>query len=234
MYAHSAAGRRDRGPALSRSSCATIATATTCPIWQPSCRRFATVESADDGKTIVVHLRQGVEWADGVAADRARLALHLSRRHAIRATTSRRATAGTTSRRRRARSLHDRHSLEAAVRRRARHPRDGRSPAIRRCRRIYWQRSPTSTLRAFNSQPLSSGPYLLQGVEPRIVAGVRARTRATCAAPPELKEIDWKIVPDANTLFNQLRRTRSTSIRTSTPTRSRSCERSTGSSSESS
>ncbi|HEV3195104.1 MAG TPA: ABC transporter substrate-binding protein [Candidatus Cybelea sp.] len=55
----------------------------------------------------------------------------------------------------------------------------------------------------FNQQPLSSGPYLLKAwnhgtslifvPNPRYFRG-----------PPKLKEIVWKVIPDVNTLFNEL------------------------------
>jgi peptide/nickel transport system substrate-binding protein len=56
---------------------------------------------------------------------------------------------------------------------------------------------------AFNSSPLSSGPYLL-----------KAWNHGTSLAfvpnplyfrgPPKLREVIWKVIPDVNTLFNQL------------------------------
>jgi peptide/nickel transport system substrate-binding protein len=56
---------------------------------------------------------------------------------------------------------------------------------------------------AFNDRPLSSGPYLLEQwnhgsslifvPNPRYFRG-----------PPKLKEVVWKVIPDVNTLFNQL------------------------------
>lgn len=56
----------------------------------------------------------------------------------------------------------------------------------------------------FNSNPLSSGPYLLKawnrGTDLVFVPNPRY-----FRGSPKLKEIDWKIVPDVNTLFNQLR-----------------------------
>jgi peptide/nickel transport system substrate-binding protein len=55
----------------------------------------------------------------------------------------------------------------------------------------------------FNSRPLSSGPYLLRawnrGSSLQFVPNPRY-----FRGPPKLKEIDWKIVPDVNTLFAQL------------------------------
>jgi peptide/nickel transport system substrate-binding protein len=56
----------------------------------------------------------------------------------------------------------------------------------------------------FNSKPLSSGPYLLKawnrGTDLVFVPNPRY-----FRGPPKLKEVEWKIVPDVNTLFNQLR-----------------------------
>ncbi|MBV8373779.1 MAG: hypothetical protein JOY69_11015, partial [Candidatus Eremiobacteraeota bacterium] len=56
----------------------------------------------------------------------------------------------------------------------------------------------------FNSNPLSSGPYVLKawnhGTSLIFVPNPRYFRGA-----PKLKEIEWKIVPDVNTLFNQLR-----------------------------
>jgi peptide/nickel transport system substrate-binding protein len=56
---------------------------------------------------------------------------------------------------------------------------------------------------AFNSNPLSSGPYVLKawnrGSSLQFVPNPRYFRGA-----PKLKEVDWKIVPDVNTLFSQL------------------------------
>ena len=56
----------------------------------------------------------------------------------------------------------------------------------------------------FNNRPLSSGPYILRtwnrGTSLQFVPNPRYFRGA-----PKLKEIDWKIIPDVNTLFNQLR-----------------------------
>lgn len=55
----------------------------------------------------------------------------------------------------------------------------------------------------FNSRPLSSGPYLLKawnhGSSLEFVPNPRYFRGA-----PKLKEIVWKVIPDTNTLFNQL------------------------------
>jgi peptide/nickel transport system substrate-binding protein len=62
---------------------------------------------------------------------------------------------------------------------------------------------PNLNAAAFNDHPLSSGPYLLKQwnhgsslvfvPNPRYFRG-----------PPKLKEVIWKVIPDVNTLFNQL------------------------------
>ena len=64
-------------------------------------------------------------------------------------------------------------------------------------------RLPNLDRAAFNQQPLSSGPYLLKAwnhgsslvfvPNPRYFRGA-----------PKLKEVVWKVIPDVNTLFNQL------------------------------
>jgi peptide/nickel transport system substrate-binding protein len=56
---------------------------------------------------------------------------------------------------------------------------------------------------AFNSSPLSSGPYLLKawnrGSSLEFVPNPRY-----FRGPPKLREVQWRIVPDVNTLFSQL------------------------------
>ncbi|MGC1380717.1 MAG: peptide ABC transporter substrate-binding protein [Candidatus Baltobacteraceae bacterium] len=62
---------------------------------------------------------------------------------------------------------------------------------------------PNLNTASFNQAPLSSGPYILKAwshgtslifvPNPRYFRG-----------PPKLKEIVWKVIPDVNTLFNQL------------------------------
>ena len=56
----------------------------------------------------------------------------------------------------------------------------------------------------FNSNPLSSGPYILKawnrGTDLEFVPNPRY-----FRGPPHLKEVEWKIVPDVNTLFDQLK-----------------------------
>jgi peptide/nickel transport system substrate-binding protein len=64
-------------------------------------------------------------------------------------------------------------------------------------------RLPNLNAAAFNQRPLSSGPYLLQSwnhgsslvfvPNPRYFRGV-----------PKLKQVVWKVIPDVNTLYNQL------------------------------
>ncbi|MBV8067577.1 MAG: peptide ABC transporter substrate-binding protein [Candidatus Eremiobacteraeota bacterium] len=62
---------------------------------------------------------------------------------------------------------------------------------------------PNLNVAAFNERPLSSGPYLLRewnhGASLVFVPNPRY-FRGT----PKLKEVIWKVVPDVNTLFNQL------------------------------
>jgi peptide/nickel transport system substrate-binding protein len=55
----------------------------------------------------------------------------------------------------------------------------------------------------FNERPLSSGPYVLKAWNhgSSLVFEPNARY---FRGPPKLKEVIWKIVPDVNTLFNQL------------------------------
>jgi peptide/nickel transport system substrate-binding protein len=56
----------------------------------------------------------------------------------------------------------------------------------------------------FNDRPLSSGPYVLRAWN-RGTSLVFAPNPRYFRGAPKLKEIEWKIVPDVNTLFNQLR-----------------------------
>lgn len=62
---------------------------------------------------------------------------------------------------------------------------------------------PNLNAAAFNERPLSSGPYLLKewnhGSSLVFVPNLRYFRGA-----PKLKEVIWKVVPDVNTLFNQL------------------------------
>ena len=62
---------------------------------------------------------------------------------------------------------------------------------------------PNLNTAAFNSQPLSSGPYLLKawnhGTSLVFVPNPRYFRGA-----PKIKEVVWKVVPDVNTLFNEL------------------------------
>jgi peptide/nickel transport system substrate-binding protein len=62
---------------------------------------------------------------------------------------------------------------------------------------------PNLNAAAFNEQPLSSGPYLLQewnhGSQLVFVPNPHY-----FRGPPRLKEVIWRVVPDVNTLFNQL------------------------------
>jgi peptide/nickel transport system substrate-binding protein len=56
----------------------------------------------------------------------------------------------------------------------------------------------------FNGNPLSSGPYLLKAWN-RGTSLIFVPNPRYFRGPPRLKELDWKIVPDVNTLFNQLK-----------------------------
>ena len=56
----------------------------------------------------------------------------------------------------------------------------------------------------FNSNPLSSGPYILTSWK-RATGLFFAPNPRYFRGPPKLKEVQWKIVPDVNTLFGQLR-----------------------------
>ncbi|MGA7354522.1 MAG: peptide ABC transporter substrate-binding protein [Candidatus Cybelea sp.] len=62
---------------------------------------------------------------------------------------------------------------------------------------------PNLNAAGFNEQPLSSGPYLLQewnhGSQLVFVPNPHY-----FRGPPRLKEVIWRVVPDVNTLFNQL------------------------------
>lgn len=62
---------------------------------------------------------------------------------------------------------------------------------------------PNLNTAAFNSRPLSSGPYLLKawnhGTSLVFVPNPRYFRGA-----PKIKEVVWKVVPDVNTLFNEL------------------------------
>lgn len=64
-------------------------------------------------------------------------------------------------------------------------------------------RMPDLNRAAFNQQPLSSGPYVLKvwnhGSSLVFVPNPRYFRGA-----PKLKEVVWKVIPDVNTLFNQL------------------------------
>jgi peptide/nickel transport system substrate-binding protein len=56
---------------------------------------------------------------------------------------------------------------------------------------------------AFNRHPLSSGPYILKAWNPG-TSLVFVPNPRYFRGRPKLKEVVWKIVPDVNTLFNQL------------------------------
>lgn len=56
---------------------------------------------------------------------------------------------------------------------------------------------------AFNRHPLSSGPYILKAWNPGSSLVFVPNPRYF-RGPPKLKEVVWKIIPDVNTLFSQL------------------------------
>ena len=56
---------------------------------------------------------------------------------------------------------------------------------------------------SFNQSPLSSGPYLLKGWNHGTSLTFVPNPRYFRGAP-KIKEVVWKVVPDVNTLFNQL------------------------------
>lgn len=156
-----------------------------------------------DGKTIVVHLRKGVVWSDGVpltAADwiftyRAATNPHNNVKTRYGWDTIASAAAP------------DPHTIVIHLKR----------PSVTVLGILAmggagYPPMPAHLLAAlpnlnsadFNSQPLSSGPYLLKawnrGTALEFVPNPRY-----FRGPPKLKEIDWKIIPDVNTLFNQLK-----------------------------
>lgn len=155
-----------------------------------------------DGKRIVVHLRRGVVWADGsplTAADwiftyRAVMnpANNVKTRYGWDAIA--------------AASAPDPYTIDIRLKR----PNVGVLGILAMGGAGYppmpahlLARLPNINNAPFNAQPLSSGPYLLKEwshgsslvfvPNPRYFRG-----------PPKLKEVVWKIVPDVNTLFNQL------------------------------
>lgn len=156
-----------------------------------------------DGKTIVVHLRKGVVWADGVpltAADwlftyRAAVNPHNN----VKTRYGWDAIAGA--------NAPDPYTIVIHLKRS-----DVTAFGILAMGGAGYPPMPVHLLASlpdlnsaeFNSRPLSSGPYLLSAwnhgtslvfvPNPRYFRGL-----------PKLKEIEWKIVPDVNTLFNQLR-----------------------------
>jgi peptide/nickel transport system substrate-binding protein len=62
---------------------------------------------------------------------------------------------------------------------------------------------PNLNAAAFNERPLSSGPYVLQAWN-HGSSLVFTPNRRYFRGAPKLKEVVWKVVPDVNTLFNQL------------------------------
>ncbi len=156
-----------------------------------------------DGKTIVVHLRKGVVWADGeplTAADWL---------FTYRAATNPRNNVKT------------RYGWDAIASADARDPHtivihlkraDVTAFGILAMGGAGYPPLPAHLLAKlpdlnsaeFNGRPLSSGPYLLQAWN-RGTSLVFVPNPRYFRGAPKLKEIDWKIVPDVNTLFNQLR-----------------------------
>ena len=155
-----------------------------------------------DGKRIVVHLRRGVVWADGApltAADwlftyRAvtNPANNVKSRYGWDAIASA--------------SAPDPHTIVIRLRR----PNVAVLGILAFGGAAYpplpahlLAKLPNLNAAAFNERPLSSGPYLLKAwnhgsslvfiPNPRYFRG-----------PPKPKEVIWKIVPDVNTLFNEL------------------------------
>ena len=194
-----------RSPACSsRLSCATTHDGNYVPdLADRSADACTTAASAATARRIVVHLRQGVVWADGApltAADwlftyRAVMNPRKQREDALRLGRDRLGE--------RTRSLHDRHSAQAPERRRARHPRDGRR-RLSADARAPAREAAESQRGGVQRAAALERPVLAASVEPRFVARSSCRTRATFAARRNSKKSIWKVVPDVNTLFNQL------------------------------
>ncbi len=156
-----------------------------------------------DGKTIVVHLRKGVVWADGAPLTAADWLF------TYRAATNPRNNVKT------------RYGWDAIASATAPNPYtivirlkrpDVTAFGILAMGGAGYPPLPAHLLASlpdlnsadFNSKPLSSGPYVLQSWN-RGTSLVFVPNPRYFRGPPKLKEIDWKIVPDVNTLFNQLR-----------------------------
>lgn len=156
-----------------------------------------------DGRTVTVHLRRGVRWADGVALTSAdwmftyRAVMNPQNNVKTRFGWDAIASA----------EAPDPYTIVIHLRR----------PNVVVLGILAWGGSgyppmpahllsqlPTLNDAEFNNKPLSSGPYLLKawnhGTSLTFVPNPRY-----FRGPPKLKEVVWKIIPDVNTLFNQLR-----------------------------
>ncbi len=156
-----------------------------------------------DGKTIVVHLRKGVVWADGAPLTAADWIFTyravLNPRNNVKTRYGWDAIASATA--------PDPHTIVIRLKR----P-DVTAFGILAMGGAGYPPLPAHLLASqndlnrsdFNDRPLSSGPYLLRAWN-RGSALIFAPNPRYFRGAPKLKEIDWKIVPDVNTLFNQLR-----------------------------
>jgi peptide/nickel transport system substrate-binding protein len=155
-----------------------------------------------DGKTIVVHLRHGVVWADGApltAAD------WLFTYHAVMNS---------------ANNVKTRYGWDQIASARAPDPYTIvirlKRPSVEVLGDLAFggsayppmpahllEKLPNLNSASFNERPLSSGPYLLKewnhGTSLVFVPNPRY-----FRGPPKVKEVIWKVIPDVNTQFNQL------------------------------
>lgn len=156
-----------------------------------------------DGKTIVVHLRKGVVWADGAPLTAADWLFTyravLDPRNNVKTRYGWDAIASA--------SAPDPYTLVIRLKRS-----DVTAFGILAMGGAGYPPLPAHLLgsardlnrSAFNERPLSSGPYLLRAWN-HGTSLIFAPNPRYFRGEPKLKEIDWKIVPDVNTLFNQLR-----------------------------
>lgn len=157
---------------------------------------------ARDGKTIVVHLRRGVTWADGAPLTAADWLFTyravINPRNAVKTRYG----------------WDDIASASApnpyAIVIRLKHPSVAVLGILAMGGAGYppmpahlLAKLPDLNHADFNSHPLSSGPYLLaawnRGTSLEFVPNPRY-----FRGPPKLKKVEWLIVPDVNTLFSQL------------------------------